>query len=77
MLVTGNMYDRLLLCCRLSDADVIFAPVSNQCPQGPPIREHSHLNVAGRKLGRFGTCWRGFSTLDTARFEISRRMGAA
>jgi hypothetical protein len=31
-------------------ADVIVAAVSNQCPQGPPIREISHLNVAELKF---------------------------
>jgi hypothetical protein len=31
------MYNRLLLCCPLPFGDVIFASVSDQCPQGPPI----------------------------------------
>jgi hypothetical protein len=28
-------------------SDGIVTPVSNQCPQGPPIREFSHLNGRG------------------------------
>jgi hypothetical protein len=41
------MYNRLLLCCSLAMADVIFAVVSNQCPQGPAhLGNSSHLNVA-------------------------------
>jgi hypothetical protein len=31
-------------------SDGIVDPVSNQCPQGPPIWEFSRLNVAGPKV---------------------------
>jgi len=41
------MYNQLLFCCSLTMADVIFGPVSNQCPQGPAhLGNSSHLNVA-------------------------------
>ena len=41
------MYNQLLFCCSLTKADVIFGPVSNQCPQGPAhLGNSSHLNVA-------------------------------
>jgi hypothetical protein len=40
------MYNQLLFCCPWERLDVIFMTVSNQCPQGPPFRESSHLNVA-------------------------------
>jgi hypothetical protein len=33
------MYNRLLFDCLQLSADVIFAAVSNQCPQRPPVRE--------------------------------------
>jgi hypothetical protein len=34
-----NMYNRLLFDCPEVQDDVIFATVSNQCPQRPPVRE--------------------------------------
>src|SRR5690242_381881 len=34
-----NMYNRLLFDCPELQDDVIFATVSNQCPQRPPVRE--------------------------------------
>jgi hypothetical protein len=40
------MYNQLLFYCPRERLDVIFMSVSNQCPQGPPFRESSHLNVA-------------------------------
>src|ERR1044071_8373390 len=33
------MYNRLLFDCPQLSLDVIFAAVSNQCPQRPPVRE--------------------------------------
>jgi hypothetical protein len=33
------MYNRLLFDCSQLSVDVIFAAVSNQCPQRPPVRE--------------------------------------
>src|ERR1043165_389846 len=39
------MYNQLLFHCPWETLDVIFMSVSNQCPQGPPFRESSHLNV--------------------------------
>jgi hypothetical protein len=71
------MYDSLLFGCRSSVADVIFAPVSNQCPQGPPIREHSHLNVAGTESNRNVVYGELSDTLNAARFAFNRRKGAA
>jgi hypothetical protein len=45
------MYNRLLFYCRQLTADVIFAAVSNQCPQRPPVRETlPALNVAAEGL---------------------------
>jgi hypothetical protein len=43
------MYNQLLFYCPRERHDVIFMSVSNQCPQGPPFRESSHLNVAVSK----------------------------
>ena len=41
------MYNRLLFHCPQVAVDVIFAAVSNQCPQRPPVRENlPALNVA-------------------------------
>jgi hypothetical protein len=40
------MYNQLLFHCPRERLDVIFMAVSNQCPQGPPFRESSHLNDA-------------------------------
>jgi hypothetical protein len=45
------MYNRLLFHCPQLAADVIFAAVSNQCPQRPPVRESlPTLNVAAEGL---------------------------
>jgi hypothetical protein len=42
------MYNQLLFYCLREKLDVIFMSVSNQCPQGPPFRESSHLNVCSQ-----------------------------
>jgi hypothetical protein len=45
------MYNRLLFHCPQLAVDVIFAAVSNQCPQRPPVRETlPALNVAAEGL---------------------------
>jgi hypothetical protein len=45
------MYNRLLFYCPQVAVDVIFAAVSNQCPQRPPVRETlPTLNVAAEGL---------------------------
>ena len=45
------MYNRLLFYCPQLPRDVIFAAVSNQCPQRPPVRESlPTLNVAAEGL---------------------------
>ena len=45
------MYNRLLFHCPQVAVDVIFAAVSNQCPQRPPVRENlPTLNVAAEGL---------------------------
>jgi hypothetical protein len=45
------MYNLLLFDCPQLAVDVIFAAVSNQCPQRPPVRENlPTLNVAAEGL---------------------------
>jgi hypothetical protein len=45
------MYNLLLFDCPQLAVDVIFAAVSNQCPQRPPVRETlPALNVAAEGL---------------------------
>jgi hypothetical protein len=45
------MYNQLLFHCPQLAVDVIFAAVSNQCPQRPPVRETlPALNVAADGL---------------------------
>jgi hypothetical protein len=67
------MYDRLLLCCWFSAADGIFATVSNQCPQGPPFREISHLNVAVMKIAKESPFGMILFFSVAARIDIARR----
>jgi hypothetical protein len=45
------VYNQLLFHCPQVAVDVIFAAVSNQCPQRPPVRETlPTLNVAAEGL---------------------------
>jgi hypothetical protein len=49
-----NMYNRLLFHCPQLAVDVIFAAVSNQCPQRPSFRETlPALNVAAEGLSKY------------------------
>ena len=74
------MYNRLLFDCPQLSIDVIFAAVSNQCPQRPPVWETlPALKVAAeglietRKeafLKKLGTA-KGFTRLTGTRSEDS------
>jgi hypothetical protein len=46
-------------------------------PRDQPFREHSHLNVAELKVVLPKTFWRAFITLNAAKFDSTRRKGAA